>query len=102
MRKLQTTLFAIALVTSISTTSLAGNIGGMRTTSAGNIGGMAMTSAGNIGGMRTTSTGNIGGMRSATGNSGSLKVIGSRLGIISDLTGNIGGLFTFLMSSLVF
>lgn len=50
MKKLQSTLLALTLIIMVSSTALAGNIGGLR--SAGNIGGMR--SAGNIGGMRST------------------------------------------------
>ena len=59
MRVLQPTILALTLTMVVSSTALAGNIGGLR--SAGNIGGTR--SAGNIGGTR--SAGNIGGTRSA-------------------------------------
>jgi|GEM_PF-2490616 len=58
MTRIKPTICAIALSMVLSSSALAGNIGGLRTTAAGNIGGMR---TGNIGGTRT---GNIGGMRS--------------------------------------
>jgi len=70
MKTLKPTLLAITLIVMVSSTALAGNIGGLRTT--GNIGGTR--SAGNIGGTR--SAGNIGGTRSA-GNIGGTRTAGS-------------------------
>ena len=61
MTRVKRTLCAGMLMIGISSSVLAGNIGGMRTTSAGNIGGMRTISVGNIGGTRTP--GNIGGTR---------------------------------------
>ena len=73
MKRLQTIALASILITTLGSTALAGNIGGMRTDAAGNIGGMRTTtidSTGNIGGVLTQqstelsifSKGNIGGM----------------------------------------
>ena len=66
MKSLKPLVCASLLTLAISTSAMAGNIGGMRTTSAGNIGGMRTTSAGNIGGLRTSRVGNIGGVRAGT------------------------------------
>jgi hypothetical protein len=73
MKRLKSVFCAVTVTVALSATTLAGNIGGMRTNSAGNIGGMRTSSTGNIGGMRTESDetsldyslaiyGNIGGM----------------------------------------
>ncbi|HSE34332.1 MAG TPA: hypothetical protein VLA93_22350 [Pyrinomonadaceae bacterium] len=64
MKSPKPTICASVLVLVLSTSAMAGNIGGMKTTSAGNIGGLKTNSAGNIGGLRTSRTGNIGGLRS--------------------------------------
>jgi len=64
MTRLKRTLCAGMLTIGISSSVLAGNIGGMRITSAGNIGGMRTTSVGNIGGTRAP--GNIGGTRTSS------------------------------------
>lgn len=87
MKRLKSVLGAVTVTVALSATTLAGNIGGMRTNSAGNIGGMRISSTGNIGGMRTDSTGNIGGMRtdSETSRDYSLAIYG-----------NIGGMIRFL------
>ena len=59
MKSLKPTLLALTLIMVVSSTAMAGNIGGLRTN--GNIGGTR--TAGNIGGTRTA--GNIGGTRTA-------------------------------------
>ncbi len=53
MKNFQATTCAVLLTVMISSTALAGNIGGMRTNSAGNIGGMRGNAVGNIGGPST-------------------------------------------------
>ena len=63
MKFLKTTLCASLLSLALTTPTLAGNIGGMRTSSAGNIGGMRTNQVGNIGGLKTEKSGNIGGLR---------------------------------------
>lgn len=59
MKSLKPTLLALTLIMVVSSTAVAGNIGGLRTN--GNIGGLRTN--GNIGGTRTA--GNIGGTRTA-------------------------------------
>jgi hypothetical protein len=55
MKRLRLTVSTLVLATTLSSSALAGNIGGLRTTAAGNIGGMRTNAAGNIGGLRTNS-----------------------------------------------
>ena len=97
MKTLKPTLLAITLIVMVSSTALAGNIGGLRTT--GNIGGMR--SAGNIGGMR--SAGNIGGMRTAgsapVGTAPSIAPGFSRFDLESALSGTLTGLIRMLLES---
>ena len=90
MKKIQSTLLALTLIIMVSSTALAGNIGGLR--SAGNIGGTR--SAGNIGGMR--SAGNIGGMRSTN----APQIIVPRSSRF-DLEGSFSEAFTGLIRMLV-
>jgi hypothetical protein len=52
MKSLKPVVCASLLTVAISTSAMAGNIGGMRTTSAGNIGGLRTNRVGNIGGVR--------------------------------------------------
>ena len=52
MKSLKPLVCASLLTVAISTSAMAGNIGGMRTTSAGNIGGLRTSRVGNIGGLR--------------------------------------------------
>ena len=52
MKSLKPVVFASLLTIALSTSAMAGNIGGMRTTSAGNIGGLRTSRVGNIGGVR--------------------------------------------------
>jgi hypothetical protein len=63
MKSLKSPICASFLTLILASSSFAGNIGGMRTTSAGNIGGMRTNRVGNIGGLKANSTGNIGGLR---------------------------------------
>jgi hypothetical protein len=88
MKKLKSTLLAVALIVVVSSTAFAGNIGGLRTS--GNIGGLRTT--GNIGGTR--SAGNIGGMRTAGGTAPSIAP-SSRFDL------DFSGMFTALIRSLL-
>jgi hypothetical protein len=91
MKSLKPIVCASLLTVAISTSAMAGNIGGMKT-----------TSAGNIGGLRTSRVGNIGGVRAGTpGNSVSptltvSDVPSSRLEI--GLLENLGGFLSLLIS----
>ncbi len=97
MKTLKPTILAFALIVMVSSTALAGNIGGLRTT--GNIGGLR--SAGNIGGTR--SAGNIGGTRS-TGTvsismTPSLTPTSSRFDLESFFSGTLTGLIRMLLEN---
>jgi len=89
MNHSKSTLGAILLTVSLTTTALAGNIGGMRTSSVGNIGGMKNVS-GNIGGMKSVS-GNIGGLETETTD--------ETVSITNSIVGNIGGLLRVLAAT---
>lgn len=89
MRFLRPTLAALILTITVSSTALAGNIGGLR-------------SAGNIGGLR--STGNIGGTRSAAispSQSPSFTVSSEigRFNVESALSGSFAGLIRMLFEA---
>ncbi len=75
MKRFQSVLCASLLTLAISSTALAGNIGGMKANSAGNIAGL---STGNIAGL---STGNIAGL--STGNIAGLSNSGTQGNISS-------------------
>jgi hypothetical protein len=97
MRILQPTILALTLTMAVSSTAVAGNIGGLR--SAGNIAGLR--TAGNIGGTR--SLGNIGGTRSAR--SGAQTDVPNtnpstpRLELESAISGTFGSLIRMLLES---
>jgi len=97
MKTLKPTLLAITLIVMVSSTVLAGNIGGLRTT--GNIGGTR--SAGNIGGTR--SAGNIGGTRTAgsapVGTASSIAPGFSRFDLENILSGTLTGFIRMLLES---
>lgn len=97
MKFVRPTLVALVLMVMVSSTALAGNIGGMR--SSGNIGGLR--SAGNIGGMR--SAGNIGGTRSAAIPTQGPSLTGSsetgRFNVDSALSGSFAGLIRMLFEA---
>ena|SRR5687767_2428505 len=97
MKTLKPTLLAITLIVMVSSTALAGNIGGLRTT--GNIGGTR--SAGNIGGTR--SAGNIGGTRTAgsapVGTASSIAPGFSRFDLENILSGTLTGFIRMLLES---
>jgi hypothetical protein len=101
MNRVKSITLALAMTLALSSTTLAGNIGGMRLQSAGNIGGMRTQSTGNIGGMKADSTGNIGGMKAdSTGNIGGLRTnTGFSVDLSVAIAGNIGGLLRILFSS---
>ena len=54
MKSPNSVICASLLTLAISTSAMAGNIGGLKTTSAGNIGGLRTNSVGNIGGVRAS------------------------------------------------
>jgi hypothetical protein len=56
MNHFRTTFGILVLTITLSSSALAGNIGGLKTNAAGNIGGMRANATGNIGGMRATPT----------------------------------------------
>jgi hypothetical protein len=88
MKTLKPTLLAITLIIMVSSTALAGNIGGLRTT--GNIGGMR--SAGNIGGMRTAGSAPV-------GTAPSIAPGFSRFDLESALSGTLTALVRMLLES---
>ena len=88
MKNLRPIVGAALLTVALSTSSMAGNIGGMKTTSAGNIGGLRTSRTGNIGGMRTDAVGNIGGLRTTASDT-------TQVAVAIDLVRNfLGILFT--------
>ena len=100
MKSLKPLVCASLLTVALSTSALAGNIGGLKTTSAGNIGGLKTTSAGNIGGLRTNRTGNIGGLSTGTNpdfGGSPLDVPRGRFEMV--LIENLGGFLSMLFSA---
>lgn len=88
MKTLKPTLLAITLIVMVSSTALAGNIGGLRTT--GNIGGMR--SSGNIGGTRTAGSAPV---RTAP----TITPGFSRFDLESAVSGTLTGLIRMLLES---
>ena len=97
MKMLRPAILALTLTAIVSSTALAGNIGGLRTS--GNIGGMR--SAGNIGGTR--SAGNIGGTRSAGVATQSIApvaiTVAPQLDFETTMSGTFVSLFRMLLES---
>jgi hypothetical protein len=92
MKSVRPIICASLLTLALSTSAVAGNIGGMRTTSAGNIGGLRTSRAGNIGGLRTNATGNIGGLRNEVS-------VTTRESLAFELAGNIGNFLSILFTA---
>ena len=88
MKTLKPTLLAITLIVMVSSTALAGNIGGLRTT--GNIGGTR--SAGNIGGTRTAGSAPV-------GTASSIAPGFSRFDLENILSGTLTGFIRMLLES---
>lgn len=88
MKNLRPTIIVLILILMVSSTALAGNIGGLR-------------SAGNIAGLR--STGNIGGTRSASTVIPQRVIVGgpeaNRFNLDSDLSGSFAGLIRMLLDA---
>jgi hypothetical protein len=91
MKSLKPLVCASLLTVAISTSAIAGNIGGMRTTSAGNIGGLRTSQVGNIGGLRAGTPGNI---VSPTPNVPEVPPTRLEIGLVE----NLGGLLSFLIA----
>jgi hypothetical protein len=100
MNSFRPTICALVLTITLSSSALAGNIGGLRTNAAGNIGGLRTNAAGNIGGLRISATGNIGGLRtsSAVNLDGSSNSSG-RTAYAELAFSNIGGMILILLES---
>ena len=99
MKSLKPLMCASLLTVAISTSVMAGNIGGLKTTSTGNIGGLKTTSAGNIGGLRTNRFGNIGGLSTGTNDSSPVVPDAARGRFELMLIDNLGGFLSFLISA---
>lgn len=100
MNRFRPTICALVLTITLSSSALAGNIGGLRTNAAGNIGGLRTNAAGNIGGLRTSATGNIGGLRGSS----TVNIDGSSTNSGRTLYGdfafsNIGGMLLLLIET---
>jgi hypothetical protein len=93
MKALKPTIFALILTMVISSTAMAGNIGGTRI--AGNIGGAR--AAGNIGGAR--SAGTIGGPRTMFSSPVDLTTRASRLDVETAILGSLRNLLGLLLES---
>jgi hypothetical protein len=90
MNRFKPTICALVLTMTISSSALAGNIGGLKTNAAGNIGGLRTSSTGNIGGLRTNSVSSV----DTSSNS-----LGRRLDIELAFSGNIGGMIRLLIET---
>jgi hypothetical protein len=82
MKRIQSALMASLLTVVLSSAAMAGNIGGMRTTSIGESGAQPVSTSGNIGG--PSAKGNIAGLGSDT---------------MTRVVGNIGGLLRVVFST---
>ena len=93
MKSLKPTLLALTLIMVVSSSAMAGNIGGLRTN--GNIGGTR--TAGNIGGTRTA--GNIGGTRTANVPTPIMPPASTRFDFETIVSGTFAGLIRMLLES---